>query len=183
MKKFIIKDQNGEKEVFLGKPLDITFGDEVFTHHVKTNNLTEDLLNMLIGYRVVKEVEVAETTKEIVVPTDLNYYAAKIGKVINLNEEEATEFFEVLAQKFPYAVFSLVLKQVAIEIDRKYKDHISNSERIFGVSMINGCISEIPKSQVKNYHNFAAFRTLEDAKLACRITRPFLKEMFPRNGK
>jgi hypothetical protein len=76
------------------------------------------------------------------------------------------------------AAFTIVLKEIAIELDKKYEDHIENSPRIFVISTLDGRIIEINKAKVKNFRNFAAFRTLEDAKLACKILRGPLKAMF-----
>ena len=50
--------------------------------------------------------------------------------------------------------------------------------------MLDGRITKANKAYIKNYRNFAAFRTIEDAKIACRIVKPILKEMFKsKSGK
>ena len=78
----------------------------------------------------------------------------------------------------PSAAFSMVLREIAIELDKKYKDHINNSPEIYVISLLNGKITKATKAHIKNYRNFAAFRSIEDAKIACRITKDILKEMF-----
>ena len=74
------------------------------------------------------------------------------------------------------------MREIAIELDLKYKDHIQDSPKIYVVSLLDGRITEANKAHIKNYKNFAAFRSIEDAKIACRITRDILKEMF-KSGK
>ena len=50
--------------------------------------------------------------------------------------------------------------------------------------MLDGRITKANKAYIKNYRNFAAFRTIEDAKIACRIVKPILTEMFKsKSGK
>ena len=48
--------------------------------------------------------------------------------------------------------------------------------------MFDGRITKANKAHIKNYRNFAGFRTIEDAKIGCTITRDILKEMFKNNG-
>ena len=76
----------------------------------------------------------------------------------------------------------MVLREIAIELDKKYEDHIENSPEIYVISMLDGKIAKANKAHIKNYRNFAAFRTIEDAKIACRIVKPILKEMFKNKG-
>lgn len=48
--------------------------------------------------------------------------------------------------------------------------------------MLDGRITKANKAHIKNYRNFAAFRSVSDAKIACSIVRDVLKEMF-KSGK
>ena len=82
----------------------------------------------------------------------------------------------------PAAAFSMILREIAIELDKKYKDHIEKSPEIYVISMLDGRITKANKAHIKNYRNFAAFRSVSDAKIACTITRDILKEMF-KSGK
>lgn len=83
----------------------------------------------------------------------------------------------------PIAAFNIVAREIAIELDKKYEDHIENSEKIYVISPLDGRIHEICKAHIKNYRNFAAFRTIEDAKFACTLLRDKLKGMFKANAK
>ena len=82
----------------------------------------------------------------------------------------------------PAAAFSMVLREIAVELDKKYEDHIENSPEIYVISMLDGRITKANKAHIKNYRNFSAFRTIEDARIACRIVKPILKEMFKIKG-
>lgn len=78
----------------------------------------------------------------------------------------------------PIATFNIILREVAVWLDEKYVDHIEKSEKIYGISPLDGRIHEICKAHIKNYRNFSAFRTIEDAKIACKILKPVIKAMF-----
>lgn len=78
---------------------------------------------------------------------------------------------------------SMLLREVAIELDKKYEDHINNCKELYIISSMDGRIHKVPRAYIKNFRNFAAFRTKEDAKTACRILRSELKEMFKSGRK
>ena len=67
-------------------------------------------------------------------------------------------------------------------MDKKYEDHIENSPEIYVISLLDGRITKANKAHIKNYRNFAAFRTIGDAKIACNIVKELLKELF-KSGK
>lgn len=75
--------------------------------------------------------------------------------------------------------FSLVLKQIAIDLDKKYEDHILKSPKLYCISLFDGTICEITTTKHGKYSNIALFRSKEDAKLAIEALEPFYKEMFP----
>ena len=84
----------------------------------------------------------------------------------------------------PAAALSIILREIATELDKKYKDHIEKSPEIYVISTLDGRITKANKAHIRNYRNFAAFRTIEDAKIACKIVKPILKEMFKsKSGK
>lgn len=76
------------------------------------------------------------------------------------------------------AALSLVLREIAIVLDKQYKDNIRNAEELYGISFVTGKIVRINKASVRGYQGFAAFRTMEDAKTACRILKQVLRDMF-----
>lgn len=119
-----------------------------------------------------------ESCESSVVPMELEYYIEKIAKRLNWHPEKVCNYLNHTADVFPAASLSMILREIAIEIDKKYDDHIENSPEIYSISLLNGKITNINKAHIKNYKNFAAFRSIEDAKIACRITKDILKELF-----
>lgn len=96
--------------------------------------------------------------------------------------QKVENYLNSVAEIMPMAAFNMVLREVAVMLDEKYPDHINKSEKIYCISPLDGRIHEVCKAHIKNYRNFAAFRTIEDAKLACSILREPLKDMF-KSGK
>lgn len=120
-------------------------------------------------------------TEEIVVkepPKDLQYYIKNISTRLGWKYYEVESCLTMLNAINPAALFSIMLREIAVELDKKYEDHISNSLEIYIVSLLDGRITKANKATIKNYKNFAAFRTIEDAKWACGLLRHSLKNMF-----
>lgn len=128
-----------------------------------------------------KEAIIAAMEREAV-PTDIAYYVNSLAQKKGWKPEKMAGFLNNLADINLGAAFQVVLREVAIELDKKYEDHIEKSEEIYCVSLTNGHIFQADKKYIKNFRNFAAFRTLDDAKLACKITRGILRDMF-KSGK
>lgn len=140
-----------------------------------------------INPEVAKAIEenkekIIEALEAVNVPLNLDYYVDKLAEKRGWKPEKMDNFLNNLADINLGAAFSVVLREVAIELDKKYKDHIEKSEEIYCVSLTNGHIFKADKKFIKNFRNFAAFRTIDDAKLACKITRGLLKAMF-KSGK
>lgn len=201
MKKFYLR--NG-KEVQLGDTICKTkeinhprLGKMKFKEAIL---VTDDVIPTLIKEGIIKEIiikeniikerkaEEAKETKTSVanssseVPMDLEYYIQKIANRMNWHIDKVYNYLNNLDSIFPAAAFSVVLREIAIELDKKYKDHINNSPRIYVISATDGRITELNKAHIKNYRNFAAFRSVSDAKIACSIVRDILKDMF-KSGK
>lgn len=113
---------------------------------------------------------------------NLHYYVEKLAKKLNWKVEKMCNYLNTIDSVYPAAAFSMILREVAIELDKKYEDHIEKSPEIYVISMLDGKITKANKAHIKNYRNFAAFRSVEDAKTACSIVREILKELF-KSGK
>ena len=187
MKKFYLK--NG-KEVQVGD----TITKVIKTKHpllgevtmVENVVVTEAALPKLIEKGIITTSLGSDFDVDKVKPTethmDLHYYVEKLAKKLNWKVEKMYNYLNTIDSVYPAAAFSMILREVAIELDKKYEDHIEKSPEIYVISMFDGRISKANKAHIKNYRNFAAFRTIEDAAIACRITKDVLKEMF-RSGK
>ena len=109
---------------------------------------------------------------------DMNFYIEKIAARLGWKPEKVYNYLNSVDSILPAASLSMVLREIAIELDKKYEDHIENSPEIYVISLLDGRITKANKAHIRNYRNFAAFRTIEDAKIACKIVKPVLKEMF-----
>jgi hypothetical protein len=185
MEKIYLK--NG-KEVQLGDTLtkvskvkDPLFGEgTVVQHIVVTKDILPKLLEAGIVTTTTKPAKSAVVESEV--PMGLEYYIQKIAEKLGWKIEKVYNYLNSVDTILPAAAFSMVLREVAIELDKKYEDHIEKSPEIYVISMLDGRITKANKAHIKNYRNFAAFRSVNDAKIACRITRDILKEMF-KSGK
>ncbi len=189
MKKFILK--NG-KEVKMGDKLlkhgvvDSLLGKVTIMQEVIVDEKT---LPELIKAGALTQVDCTHgtdchcghcTNNEI--PMDINFYIEKIAARLGWKPEKVYNYLNNVDSILPAAAFSMVLREIAVELDKKYEDHIENSPEIYVISMLDGRITKANKAHIKNYRNFAAFRTIDDARIACRIVKPILKEMFKIKG-
>lgn len=121
----------------------------------------------------LKELGIIEDLEII---KDLEYYYRKALDRVhivytpldidNLNKAEATMFF------------SLILKEIAIDLDEKYPNHIRDAANIYSISLLNGLITPIDKSKIRNFKNFAAFRGMYDISIALEIIEPLWVKLF-----
>lgn len=188
MKKFYLA--NG-KEVQLGDTIykvekidHPVFGKGKVVEHIL---VTKEVLPKLIKSGVLTVKKDADkpalpVLKDGEVPMDLEFYVQKIADRLGWKIEKVYNYLNSVDTILPAAAFSMVFREVAIELDKKYEDHIEKSPEIYVISMLDGRIIKANKAHIKNYRNFAAFRSVSDAKIACRITRDILKEMF-KSGK
>ena len=102
----------------------------------------------------------------------------RISKKTNWKVEKVSKILETLYKVNPWATTQFILKEIAIELDKKYEDHINDSEKIFAITAQDGKIHEICKESIKSYRAFPAFRSVEDAKIAYSITKELLKNTF-----
>lgn len=187
MKKFYLK--NG-KEVQVGD----TITKVIKTKHpllgevtmVENVVVTEAALPKLIEKGIITTSLGSDFDVDKVKPAEshmnLHYYVEKLAKKLNWKVEKMCNYLNTIDSVYPVAAFSMILREVAIELDKKYEDHIEKSPEIYVISMLNGKITKANKAHIKNYRNFAAFRSIEDAKTACSIVREILKELS-KSGK
>lgn len=169
-----------------GEPVEI--GNELlqaietdFGYKVKTFKVTEETIPYLLKEGAIKEV----ATSEPKVPSmDIGYYINHIAERIGWKDENVARYLDKLVQINETAAFSIILKEVAVVLDQQYPDHIERSNEIYVISNITGEIVKVKDlTKIKNFRNFAAFRTLEDAICAKNIMKPIMKDLFKRGGK
>lgn len=171
-----------ETKFYLKNGKEVKMGDSI-TH-------CEDIMHPVLGkihsesIFIVSEKSIPLLTRMGIIvasgvkaPDKVEHYIHKALKRLGWNKPLP---FLQLQTVYPAAVFNILLREVAIELDKKYDDHIENSPEIFVVSTLDGRISRANKAHIKNYRNFAAFRSVADAKFACRILRNYLREMYAK---
>lgn len=182
MEKFYLK--NG-KEVQIGDIITATSKKESpnFTEtSIKYIKVTEGILPELLGNGIIISKPEKPVENKYEVPMDMEYYIQKIANRLNWKIDKTYNYLNNIDIICPAAAFSMILREIAIELDKKYEDHIENSPEIYVISMFDGRITKANKAHIKNYRNFAAFRSVSDAKIACNIMKDILKELF-KSGK
>ena len=191
MEKFILK--NGE-EVKMGSTLikksaiNTPLGKGIIIKEIIVNEKT---LPELLKKGILTPIGGAHSTDctckhctKSGVPMNIDFYIERIATRLGWKPEKVYNYLNNVDSILPAAALSIILREIATELDKKYKDHIENSSEIYVISTLDGRITKANKTHIRNYRNFAAFRTIEDAKIACKIVKPILKEMFKsKSGK
>lgn len=176
MKKFISVESG--KEIKLGYKVVLMFETNTpfgFMKASKVVPVTETVLMRLIADKKVKVVDTDDNAEhEAIWDAALTNLLKKTGWKF----DELNGILSTINSVNPWAVTQIVLREIAIELDKKYKDHINKSEKIYVVSPQDGRIHKINKKTIKNYKAFPAFRNIEDAKIACSLVRENLKSIF-----
>ena len=97
--------------------------------------------------------------------------------------EELIILLSILDDVYPTLTFNLLLREIAIMLDSKYEDHIENSKEIWSISPLDGSVTQIDNNCIKNFRNFAAFRSKEDAMVAKKLLSSRLRKMFRGSEK
>ena len=171
--------QIGDTLTKVSKVKDPLFGKGTIVQHIV---VTEDIVPEQLKLGIVTTTKPEKPVAETEVPMELEYYIQKIADKLGWKIEKVYNYLNSVDAILPAAAFSMVLREIAIELDKKYKDHIEKSPEIYIISTLDGRITKANKAHIKNYRNFAAFRSVSDAKIACSIVRDILKEMFKNNG-
>lgn len=123
-------------------------------------------------------IKIDESTEETAAPDCLDFYILSLAKRLNWKPDKVLGFLNKLAEIRPILPFNLLLKEIAVELDKQYAGHIKNSKEIWVVSVLNGSIGMVNKDEITTYDNFAAFRTKEDAKFALKVLAEQYNDIF-----
>lgn len=123
-------------------------------------------------------IKIDEPAEETTVPDCLDFYILSLAKRLNWKPNKVLGFLNKMAEIRPILPFNLLLKEIAVELDKQYDGHIKNSKEIWVVSVLDGSICMVNKDEVTTYNNFAAFRTKEDAKFALKVLAEQYNDIF-----
>lgn len=132
----------------------------------------KDSVKTLIDNGVIIEKDIVDIKVDM--EEILNRLCVKTG----LSRNDFLKYLDATNAINNTACLNILLKEIALKLDESYDDHISEAEELYVLSIVDGRIHKLCKNQIKNYKNFAAFRTIEEAKAACRALKPQLKMMF-----
>lgn len=165
-------DSKTGKEVFLNKPYEISIKENGYVTSFKTSQLTEPMAEMLVSNGILTD------KCPFKIHADFDYYVAKLAKKLNITLEDCGKMLNCLVQYAPATVFSLLAKQIALELDAKYEGHIGKSKELFAIELPTGYIFPIKINE--NYHlkNIALFRSVDDALFAINVLKPVYMRMF-----
>lgn len=147
----------------------------------------------LVPFDAIKDYlpkELAEVVEEavngpftVLNPENVEYYINKIAMEKHWDYKKVASYLDNLEKFSPAAAFSVLLREVAIHLDNQYEDSIDKAEEIYVISTLDGKIHKIEKGTIKNFRNFAAFRTIEDARFAHRVLSKKIRKMFRGCGE
>lgn len=153
------------------------------------NCLNKYVIAKLLSEGAIKEVEEeAISYKKPVPPSvyDVTFETIimSIAKRLKWKVVNVFKYLDNLAYINEGAVLSILLREVAIILDRQYPDHIENSEKIYTIDMAKGEIVEVKDiHKIKNFRNFAAFRNIQDAVTAKKVLKDFMLAAFSKGGR
>lgn len=116
-------------------------------------------------------------------PITIEEIYKSLANRLEYSEEELMILLSILDDVYPTLTFDLLLREIAIMLDGKYKDHIENSKEIWSISPLDGSVTQIDNNCIKNFRNFAAFRSKEDAMVAKKLLSSRIRQMFRGSGK
>lgn len=176
-----MKKYNNMKRVITNSGCELQVGDTLSISVITYKN---DFNIRSTGTRIIADEFflqklVNEGYAKEVVDIDMQEINHRIATKFRLNLNDTTTFMDILMSVYPASGLQLILREIALKLDEKYDNHISESPTLYVVDLFNGKISQVEnKAVIKSYKHFAAFRTIEDAKAACRAVRPILKHMY-----
>ena len=117
-------------------------------------------------YMIYEDYNKSSSKSEI---EDINYYINLLAIKHGWKKDKMDGFLGNVYAINPGAAISIMLKEIAIELDKKYPDHIRFSPEIYIFSANRGKIVQLDKANIKTFKFFAAFRTKEDAEFAIKV--------------
>lgn len=133
---------------------------------VTLGNVTKEDLEYLVKTGVLVEDD------EITLKNVITSLAIKL----NTDIESTTDLLEDLSKVNPAVVFSLLLKELAITLDKKYEGHITKCSDLYFVRSSDGCVDNLWGRY--NSDTIALFRNYADARLAINILKPYWNKVW-----
>ena len=183
MNKYYYADS--DVEVKVGGPIDIHIKSPEESTTIVIDKVDQETLEKLVKIGAIRK-EVSQTGgKKLLakedIPMDLEFYVTMLEKQLSLAPGFLVMLQKATWRMAPAIVSDLLLMFIAKYLDEQYPDHIRESKELFGIG-IDGRIVRLDPKGIKTFRTFAAFRSLDDARIACRILKPLKKKIF-KGGK
>lgn len=161
-----LKQFNMDKKYFIkGTNIQVVKGGDL---KLAFDKITAEDLELLTSLNVLEVKEESYVQKAI----------EKMGLKTGLVYEDMESVLYTIGTINPWNLFQLLLKQVAILMDKKYPDHISKSDHLFYISNMDNQVHEliVPRGQRNsiNYSTISLFRSKEEAETALREINKYL---------
>lgn len=175
---------NSNVEVKVGGPIDLHIKSSAGNITIQMNKVDEKTLENLVKIGAIRKVSRMSDRKLLAkedIPMNLEFYVSKLEKQLGQESGFLTMLQKATWRIAPASVSDLLLMFIAKYLDEQYPDHIRESKELFGVD-VDGRIVRLNPKEIKTFRTFAAFRSLDDARIACRILKPLSKKIF-KGGK
>lgn len=182
MNKYYYADS--DVEVKVGGPIDLHIKSSAGNITIQINKVDEKTLENLVKIGAIRKVSRMSGRKLLAkedIPMNLEFYVSKLEKQLGQESGFLTMLQKATWRIAPASVSDLLLMFIAKYLDEQYPDHIRESKELFGVD-VDGRIVRLNPKGIKTFRTFAAFRSLDDARIACRILKPLSKKIF-KGGK
>jgi hypothetical protein len=172
-----------KRKFYLKNGEEVNIGDIIVSEYTEGNRkiheeieINDDSIPELLQDEII-QVSYEDNAPKKIIEDHLAYYIIKLAERKGLNSEEVACILDDVDKLNPSTSFTILLKEIAIEFDKKYLNHIRKCKSIFIVSSIDGKIYKVD-NDIKNFNNFAAFRTRQEAERALEILEPVYKNLF-----
>lgn len=182
MNKYYYADS--DVEVKVGGPIDLHIKSSAGNITIQINKVDEKTLENLVKIGAIRKVSRMSGRKLLAkedIPMNLEFYVSKLEKQLGQESGFLTMLQKATWRIAPASVSDLLLMFIAKYLDEQYPDHIRESKELFGVD-VDGRIVRLNPKEIKTFRTFAVFRSLDDARIACRILKPLKKKIF-KGGK
>lgn len=176
MEETIFYTKEGNR-IELYKPFNILIpvGDRNITVTILTSEISHLEKLAETGF-ITKEQKKKDPEENILKEELVKALMRKLPK--GAEKEHFETLMEIYEELNPSVFFQLLLKELAVIMDRKYDDHISKCGEVFIFDLLRGKICHVPVTQGMNFRTFSAFRTKEDIRKALHLLQPLLRKIY-----
>ena len=176
MKKYFTTDG---RELIIDKPVTVTLTNRIDSKYRIISACELD--NLLLDYLIKTKAVICKHVEEFKPSDKPSYYVHKLADKLKIPVDQFYKTIEAIRKYSPITVFSMLLKQIALELDKRYKDHIRDVDETYAISVTTGNIIKIYTKGCR-YNNIALFRSVEDARFAVKVLSGLYDECFPEGN-